>query len=367
MMEALYVISFLSSFSNMLVYAMEAPLAKYLKMGPTEYASATSLFLLFSSLTLPLWGRAVGKRSVKELMFVAELFGVLSVLSLATLTKVGFYLSNVLAGVTSGSYPAFFAYVVKVSESAERGFGRLNSASLLGSALGSLTTVFFSPFPEPLNFLLGALAATLASAVALAACKYLKPVALKRTKRGKLNKKAKLVIAFEAMLGLGAAAGVWNFDYYLVLKYGTGLAGIGFLHFLEQSLQALGSYASPYLAERLGTATTYFALTVPATFMLLAITLINNFYLAYTLFVVRTALMNAANPLLQGLLARAVSEESLGSAATAAGLAWNLSAFVGKNLGGILMSIDSELPLRFTFVDYVFSLVFLALGLAGKL
>ncbi len=349
------IISFLNGLSGTLLYSLSAPLAKKLGMSPIEYASATSLFLLFSTISSPLWGRVVDRAGVKKPLLVSQTLAALSPLPLLAYTKPSLYLSEALSGLAAGCYPAFFAYVAKSYRNPERGFGNLSASGLLGGALGGLLAA-----GTP-NLGAAIVLAALASFAALISSFALKDV---RASIGKIEFKGtvKSIVFFEAVLGLGAGAAVWNFDYYLVLKYGAGLKSIGALHFLQSVLQALGSWLSPRLAEALGTERAYFTLTVPASFMLLLISLANSFAVAYMLFILRTAMMNAANPLLQALLAKACPEAP-GTASAAAQAAWNVAVFVGKNLGGYMMTANLEAPLKFAFLDYEAALIFLYFSL----
>ncbi|UXD22639.1 hypothetical protein IPA_06905 [Ignicoccus pacificus DSM 13166] len=208
-------------------------------------------------------------------------------------------MSNLLSGIASGAQPIYFSYIARSKRQLERAFGKFNALNLVGGALGSLATVLFSSlFPRPIRFTYSIVFALLAYTLSLLFVLTLENVRPRPRRLGKPSREVAGLIAFEGLLALGASAGIWNFDFYLTLKYKSGLKSIGMLHFFQLLLQALGSYLSPRLASRLGTALAYYSLTVPATLMVLLITLTNDFLLAYVLFILRTALMNAANPLL---------------------------------------------------------------------
>ncbi len=354
--------SFLSSVSASAVYSTLAPLSKELGLGPQEYAFATSLFLLTSSLTLPVWGRIADKFDQRPFLIFSSFLASVAVLSLLINPHVGIYLEPALSGIASGSYPLVFSYIGRSVRNLERAFGYLSASSLVGNSIGNLIVLMLSTHPNR-YFLIYLICFTVATLSVPLPMFLPKLNTVKQKRKGKFNRKVIAILIFDTILAFGAAAGIWTFDFYLVEKYGVSLKEIALLFFLESILQALGSSISPHVAERFGTVRTYFAFTIPATLLILLISFSNNFIIAYSLFILRTALMNAANPLLQALLAKLAPKDALGSISSLNALLWNLSAFFGKNVGGWLMSVNIDAPLRLTFAIYSTALTFLYLEL----
>ena len=361
----LTIMSFLGSAANFAIYSTLAPLSKELGMGAREYAFATSLFLLFSSITLPAWGKIADKFDQRPFFILSNFLMLISEIVLLLAPNIGIYVEPALAGIASGSYPLLFTYVGRNVRDLEKAFGYISASSLLGSAFGSAIVLLLSPLAN--KYFLTYLSCLILTALSLPLPLLLpRGGEVKERRKGKIDRRVLTILTFDTIIAFGAAAGIWTFDFYLIKKYGVSLKEIAFLYLLESLLQALGSYVSPHVAERVGTLRTYFMFTIPATLLVLAISFTNDFALAYSLFILRTALMNAANPLLQALLAKLAPKEALGSVSSVNAVLWNLSGFFGKNVGGTLMTIDLEAPLRLTFVCYSFALTFLYLFLRSE-
>ncbi len=82
----------------------------------------------------------------------------------------------------------------------------------------------------------------------------------------------------------------------------------------------------------------------------------DSYAVAAALYIVRTVLMNAANPLLEALTMRVVPRERRGSASSILSLSFTLPATAGRALGGALLDVNLELPLRLTAIIYTLAL-----------
>ncbi len=95
--------------------------------------------------------------------------------------------------------------------------------------------------------------------------------------------------------------------------------------------------------------------------LLVAMTLVDNYPVAATLYLARSVLMNVANPLYNAFIMRLVPMELRGTASALLSLSWTIPAGIGRAVGGLLLDIDLELPLRLTALLYTIALAILAL------
>ena len=70
--------------------------------------------------------------------------------------------------------------------------------------------------------------------------------------------------------------------------------------------------------------------------------------------------MNVANPLYNAFIMRLVPMELRGTASALLSLSWTIPAGIGRAVGGLLLDIDLELPLRLTALLYTIALAILA-------
>ncbi len=166
---------------------------------------------------------------------------------------------------------------------------------------------------------------------------------------------------YNIVVGFGAAMSIHNIGYYFTAKYGVTSAEIGLVTGVEQLAMAALMVVNPRIADRVGSPLkVYLALTSLSVPLLVAMTLTSSFAVASALFIVRTVLMNAANPLLEATLMRLVPRSLRGSAGALMSLSFTLPASAGRAVGGALLDVDLELPLRATAVLYAASIAFLA-------
>ncbi|MEB3851691.1 MAG: hypothetical protein LRS49_03820 [Desulfurococcales archaeon] len=88
-------------------------------------------------------------------------------------------------------------------------------------------------------------------------------------------------------------------------------------------------------------------------------TLTSSYPLAASLYLARSVLMNAGNPLLSAYTLRLVPPERRGVASAFLNLAWTVPAGAGRAVGGFLLDVDLELPLRATAAVYAAAIAYL--------
>ncbi len=182
-----------------------------------------------------------------------------------------------------------------------------------------------------------------------------------RDARRMLRGKFLVLATVNIMVGFGAAMSIHNIDYYFAAKYGITSAELGGILGLQQIVMALLMRFMPGLADRYGgLLRIYLAVTTPSIPLLIAMTLTNNLTLAASLYIIRSILMNVANPLYTAKALSLVPLELRGSASGILSLSWSLPASAGRAVGGYLLDLNVELPLRLTALIYTTSLTFLA-------
>lgn len=175
-----------------------------------------------------------------------------------------------------------------------------------------------------------------------------------------------LVIMAEAIIGLGAAMSVHNIDYYFAAKYGVTSGELGTLFGAQQLVMAGLMFVLPGLADRAGgTVRLYLLLTSTSIPLLIGMTLTNDYLVAASLFLIRSILMNVANPLFTAFAMTLTPIEYRGVATSLLNLSWTLPAGVGRAVGGWLLDKDLELPLRLTALLYAVGLAIIYRGSAS--
>ncbi len=170
------------------------------------------------------------------------------------------------------------------------------------------------------------------------------------------------IAAFNLIIGFGASISVHNIAYYFILKYGVGSGELGTLWGLEALAMALILTGLPKLSERLGgSLKTFLLISSTSIPLMIAVTLVNDYYLAMTLFMIRTVLMNVVNPLFTAFIMRHITPTHRGKARSLTNIAWTIATIPGSGFGGYLLGLDLELPLRLTASIYAAGLTYLAL------
>ncbi|UXD22361.1 hypothetical protein IPA_03875 [Ignicoccus pacificus DSM 13166] len=366
-LRALYVYSAIIAVAGSVLYSVFAPYAKSVGIGPFEYGILTAILTLVGMLSAPIWGYLSDKVDPRLLLAIASFTGSSIFLFLLIKAKWAYYMAAMMAGVTVGSSAVSQGLVGKLAEDKDKGFAYLQFSNLIGGALGALLvlTGLFSNYNQAFAF------GAMVMIFSLAPLAFMKRVSFK-VSMPKLSELKALpravyyIFAFQLILAIGAAAGVWMIDYYFVKKYNVGMRSVGLYVFLRQTSIALMTLLVPDLSKREGRLKAYFLLAIPATVLTFMVTLVNDFYLALALIIARGALINAGNPIIDAILADFTPKEIMG---TVMGILTTLNAMgatLGRLIGGYLMEIDVELPLRFTALMYALGIGELGLTIGRR-
>ncbi len=177
-----------------------------------------------------------------------------------------------------------------------------------------------------------------------------------------LGRALSVILLVEILIAWGAGISIHNIDYYFMLKYGTGSTGIGMLHGFEEIGLTLLTLSMPLVSKVLGGGLrTYVIVSSTSIPLLVSMTLVSSFWIALAIFVARTVLMNAASPLFTAFVAKVVHPSARPRAFSLISIARTLTVAPARVVGGYLLSIDLEAPLRITACFYTAALLVLAL------
>ena len=359
-----------------LVWAVLAPYLRSLGYSGAEYGAMGGVAVLSGTVFTLLGGFLSDRVGARPVVAVSLALSSAALLLVSTgvrgLVAAGFMLNGAAGGLSWASEQALVARSSR-DERLHYAFSYVSAASTIGGAAGSFLgwapVLYSNATGTPL---VEAYAATLRYAAALPLLgiplvagvrealpqRRASPLAAVRG----LGRRFYQVAALEMLIGFGAAMSIHNIDYYFVAKYGVTSAELGSVIGLQQLVMAALMALMPGLADRHGGALrVYLAVSAPSIPLLVAMTFTNDYLVAAALYLVRSVLMNVANPLFTAFVMARVPPEHRGAASAFLALSWTVPAGGGRAVGGYLLDIDLELPLRLTALLYTASLAGLAL------
>lgn len=363
-----------------LLWPILAPYLRGLGYSGSQYGLVGSTAVLSGAL-FTLLGGALSDRYGSRVILALSL----TVQSLAYMlisegeplaVAVGFFLNGMASGLGSVAQQALIART-GMDEELHYTFSYFSAASALGSGVGSFLgwiPVLASrhcsvPLLQAYKYTI--LAASLISLIAI-------PVVLGVEERlpgevsggygllraaRRLDRRFYLVAAVDMLIGFGAGMSIQIIDYYFTAKYGVTSAALGSIFGLQQLAMAGLMTLMPRLADRAGgELRVYLAVSYASIPLLVAMTFIHSFTLEAGVYLVRSILMNVANPLFNAFVMRLVPVGLRGTASALLSLSSTIPAGGGRAVGGWLFDVDLELPLRLTAVFYTIALTVLALA-----
>ncbi|MCE4628157.1 MAG: MFS transporter, partial [Desulfurococcales archaeon] len=367
-----------------LVWSVLAPYLRSLGYTGTEYGLMGGT-AVFSGAVMTLVGGGLSDRvgarrvaAVGLLLQSAALF-LISRGTFATVSA-GFFLNGAANGLAFTSIQALVARSGR-DEVLHYTFSYVSAMNTLGGAIGSFAgwapvlagRLLGVPIVEAYRWTIAAssLLPLISAPLALAIPEELGPSGERKGLREGLKylrgRFARVAVA-NVLIGFGAAMSIHNIDYYFAAKYGVTSAQLGSIFGLQQLFMAILMTMMPRLADRAGgPLKVYLAVSYSSIPLLVAMTLTNSFAIASALYLVRSILMNVANPLFNAFVMRLVPREMRGTASALLSLSWTLPAGGGRAVGGYLLDINLELPLRLTAVLYTVALTYIALEFRDQL
>ncbi len=370
-------IGFVNGVAMGIRWSIYAPYLRLLGYSATLYGLIAGSGVVVSAFSTLFAGILVDVRGAKRI----ALYGLSMNTIIYFLIYLGHLWSLVLASLIDGLASGFYytAYTVLVSKSMVRhrlhyAYSFTASLSIMGDAIG----LYLGWIPVLLNRYMGLdlllgykymiLTPPILVILALMMLTRIEEHVIGRERGAKsimdlfreykhLPRGLLILLVSNAIIGFGAAMSIHNIDYYFSLKYHTTSGELGSVLGTQQLIMALLMLRLPRLVERVGDIVkTYLLITSPSIPLLIAMTYTNSFVVAGIIYISRSILMNLANPLYNALSMQITPEHLRGRVASILSLPWTLLGGVARGIGGRLMDLDVELPLRITAVLYTIGL-----------
>ncbi|MEB3773777.1 MAG: MFS transporter [Desulfurococcales archaeon] len=367
----LLLLSIVSGVSGGLLWSVQAPFLRSLGYSGAEYGLLGGIGVVSGALSTMAAGILSDRFGARKVLTLGVCIYGLSLLLISRGTLPALILGFTLLGASNGFYwTSNKALLARLGddETLHYNLSYYAAAGSLGGALGS----FLGWAPVYVSRVMGwelvdayrasiriiALTALIAAPLALRVEEArggggTNIMGIVRGIRGPFMRLAVL----EMVIGFGAAMSIHNIDYYFALKYGVTSGELGSVFGVQQMVMGLLMLKLPGLSDRLGgPLKVYLLVTLSSIPLLIGMTLTSNYLLASTLYLVRSILMNVATPLFEAFALSLVPRSFRGVASSILSLSWTLPASGGRVVGGYLLDINVELPLRLTALLYTISL-----------
>ena len=376
--------AFTSTVLPTLSYVVMAPYLRLLGFSPVEYGILGSLTTAASLASVLLIGWLTDRYRASTLVLAALLLESASYALTASGLRPLIYLASVLVGASNALFMIPIEVLVSRITSKERfhySYTYLYASMSFGNAVGAILgwvperlgavlavstlesyryclLIIALLNPLPASFLLG-LREEVGTTSRRSSGVDLHGIILAFRTLGQAFYK---LVVFEGVITLGASLAIHNANYYFVLKYGVGSGELGTLQFFESLGMGALMLTMPKLSERIGNPLKTYAYVAFASLpLLVAITYVNNYYLAMALFVARTIIMNVASPLFTAFTMSILPKEHRGKALSLMNIIRDLVSIAGRGFGGYLLSVNLEYPFRITTGVYCVALTYLLL------
>jgi len=168
------------------------------------------------------------------------------------------------------------------------------------------------------------------------------------------------LVLVNIIISLGAGASIHLIDYYFVLKYNVSSGELGTLWSVQNLVMGLLMFQMPRLSSMVGGALrAYIIVAFPSVLLLALLIPAQSFIVAASIYVVRSTLMNVANPLYQAFEMSLIPRRFRGRGASILSLAWQIPAGLGRSVGGALMDVNVDAPIAITTGLYTLAFILL--------
>ncbi|MCE4600357.1 MAG: MFS transporter [Desulfurococcales archaeon] len=361
-----------------LLWSVLAPYLRGLGYTGSQYGLVGSTAVLSSAVFTLLGGSLSDRYGSRSVLVASSAIGTLALLLVSTgrtyLVAGGFFLNGMASGLGFVAQQALLARTGR-DEELHYTYSYVSAASTLGGGMGSflgwLPVLAHRYHGVPLleAYRYSIVASSLILLLTIPVVLGLRERITVEGKRGysllgaarRFTRSFYLIAVINMVIGFGAAMSIHNIDYYFTAKYGVTSAELGSVFGLQELAMASLMIAMPRIADRAGgVLRVYLAVSYASIPLLIAMTLVDSFPVAAAIYLVRSVLMNVANPLFTAFVMRLVPMELRGTASAFLSLSWTIPAGGGRAVGGWLLDIDLELPLRLTAVLYTVALTILA-------
>ncbi len=346
-----------------------------------EFGLLGSIVLASSMAASLVGGWYVDRYNALSLMYISIALESLSILLLSSGDKILIVLSAVVSGLGWDlNWNTFTILISRISSEKkyEHVYSYVWSLSFIGNAVGAFMgwvpgiLISYFHYPEREVYRITLIMVSLLVFSTLLLLRKVSepkghPIAKKEEDREKCCGWRELpwsivgrFILVEALIGFGAALSIHNISYYFILKYGVGSGELGTMYGLNDLIMGLLMILLPEASRRVGGALRlYILLSGTSIPLLIAITLATNYYIAMALYLVRTVLMNITHPIYSAFMMRIIPSSYRGRSLSIINISRNFTSVFARGLGGYLLDIDLELPLRITSLVYSIDIILL--------
>jgi len=375
-LKLLFVLQSVSAVGNGLLMPLLPPYFLHLGLTGSDVGllnGVMGLSMAFALLPSAVIADAKGR---KNLALASLALGVPAVLLVAAGARELLISAFVLLGLTNAaanvSLSPLFADSVEKVEQMDSVYAYSAILSLIFSSVGAALTWPLIGFASASGNAVAAYRLGFAASALLFALSILPLLGVQErrvTARGRPSLKVSPVALKLAGLGaltaFGAGVGIWNIGYWFSRKHGAEAPQLGAMNIASNLLMAALTAAAPAASARLGTVSAVVALQVASIPLLVAMALSGSLAWAGALYVLRSALMNAVNPLVSSLQMRLVRPDERARMTMLSTLAWQVVGSAGAVLGGYLLDLNVDLPIYVTAAVYLVQSALLYIVLRG--
>ncbi|MEM0336158.1 MAG: MFS transporter [Thermofilum sp.] len=271
-----------------------------------------------------------------------------------------FALNGVLSAAANVSLNPLFADSVEKDQHMDAVFSFSQILSLIFSSVGAALTWPLLSMSTQLGGVVGSYrAAFLLCALFFTASIFLllgvKESRGRRTERFslKVSPVSLKLAGLGGLIAFGAGIGIWNINYWFSRKYGVEAAELGALSIAGNLVMVATTALAPAFSSKLGTLSAVVLLQLSSIPLFLMVALSASFIHAAAFYTLRSAIMNASNPLVSSLQMRLVKPEERARMSMLNVLAWQVAGAAGAMLGGYLMDAWLDMPIYITCVIYL--------------
>jgi MFS family permease len=157
----------------------------------------------------------------------------------------------------------------------------------------------------------------------------------------------------QMLIGFGAGVTIPWFQIYFKIRFDASYTSLGIAFFATNVIMGISLLIMPLLAERKGSVFAIIVTQALAIVVLVAIPNTDVFLIAVIFYIIRSVLMNIANPIVNAFTMSVVPANERGAATAMNTLAWNATWSAGYYVGGYVISQNLELIFYITAVFYV--------------
>ncbi len=377
----LVTLSFITAPFMGILHSIYAPYLRGLGFTATEYGVLGGLSLILSLTASLIAGFLCDKVGARPIMVISAVLTSLGLLLLSMGSKSLIYFAIAFLGFSwglGGVSGLVLTTRIPITGGLERALSYTAAASTIGSGIGAFGGWIPVLLSSQGTSILEAYRLTIASIAILSLIPSILIVprvrevisnpSLSSPDEGKVNWSVlgRLVIV-NIIISLGAGASIHIIDYYFVLKFGISSGELGTLWAAQNLIMGILMLQMPRFSSSVGGALrAYIIIATPSIILLALLIPAPSFTIAATIYVIRSTLMNVANPLYQAFEMSLIPRKFRGRGASLISIAWQIPAGLGRSIGGTLMDVNIDVPIVVTTGLYSLAFILLIAFFPGQ-